>query len=48
VTTWTPSPVRAFKYAGKVAINVLPSPSHLGDLAVMQGEAADELDVEMP
>jgi hypothetical protein len=22
--------------------------THLGDLAVMQGEAADELDVEMP
>ena len=32
VTTWTPSPVSAFKYAGSVAINVLPSPVRISEI----------------
>ena len=49
MTTWTPLPSSAFRYAGKRRDERLALAGlHLGDLALVQHRAADELHVEVP
>ncbi len=49
MTTWTPLPSSALRYAGQRRDEGLALAGlHLGDLAFVQHRAADELDVEVP
>ena len=48
MTTWTPLPSSAFRYTGKRGDQRLAfAGSHFGDLAAVQDDAADQLDVEV-
>src|SRR6188508_3370786 len=44
---WTPLPVNALRYDGSVDERLALADAHLGDLAVVQRHAADQLHVEV-